>query len=301
MKVFKKRKKNYSGHVNDYLSTFIIHYSPLKQRRNHLESSPLVLLNPTWITEDIVTDYQSEIPALMEKNSLENEYIFCNFSHKKLARKLLANSYSSTQERRKAHFKAAIASKLPKNFFPKLTSSYSNVYNDVTKYKVSNQIHELVWMHIAALLSGITHDTPWILVLEDDSVLSEDMYFDFRSNLLSIISEVRNEKTIIFLNSSRDMTNRYNKEKLISAGLYQVKPRTARNASAYMISRDFAILLVSELKTKRNRMNFPPDYMLDIACDKFKIKTYWQNPPMFPQGSETGYYKSNMEGQRSEK
>ena len=296
-----KNKNNFPGHVTDYLSTFIIHYSPLKQRRNYLESSPLVLLNPTWITETIVTDYQSKIPALIKKNNLENQYDFCNISHKKLARKLLANSYSSTQRRRKAHFKATIASRLPESFFPKLTRTYSNIYNDVTKYKVSNQIYELVWMHIAALLSGITQRTPWILVLEDDSVLDENMYSDFRSNLLSIISEIRSKKTIIFLNSSRDMKNPYNKERLISAGLYQVKPRTARNASAYMISRDFAVMLVSELKNGRNRMNFPPDYMLDIACEKFKIKTYWQNPPMFPQGSETGYYKSNMDGHRAEK
>jgi hypothetical protein len=295
-----KNKCNYPENVTSYLSTFIIHYSPLKQRRNYIESSPLVLLNPTWITETIVTDHQSRIPALIEKNNLENEYNFCNLSHKKLARKLLANSYSSTQRRRKAHFKAAIASKLPRSFFPKLTNTYSNVYNDLTKYKVSNQVHELVWMHIAALLSGIAQNTQWILVLEDDSILNEDMYPDFRSDLLSIISKIRNEKTIIFLNSSRDMENLYNKETLISAGLYQVKPRTARNASAYMISYDFAIMLVSELEDKNNKMNFPPDYMLDIACEKFKIKTYWQNPPMFPQGSETGYYESHLEGHRVE-
>ena len=284
----------------DDVMTLILHYTPLTDRAKYLKSSQVMNLHPVWITERDISSTQGDLFEIQKIKREGATNYFSNYSKFLLARKLLGNSYASTQDRRIAFIKAFIASRLPKKVFPSVTNTFVEVLKDVNHFVVPKPIQELVWMHVQALVLGVSSGVKWILVLEDDSVLNDKLYESLESSLLRITKSVENTKTIVFLNSSETMTNLYNCPRKTPDGLFRVRPRTGRNASAYLISRDAAIMILNALRVPGNSINFPPDFMLEIAIQKFKFKTFWQDPPLFVPGSENGSYYSNLEGKRSQ-
>lgn len=254
--------------------------------------------NPTWICETDVKDSENQLSLLLRKipdgSSLRS---FCGYSTNRIATILLGNSYANTQNRQIAHYKSLIASLLPKKLFPSKTSGFTNFFSEAENLTVSESVLEVCMQHLLAILKGIQTMTPWILILEDDAVLNKVDDLDI-SSLVAISKNFIPKKTIIHLNSSRDMTDKFNGSSKDFNGVYRIKPPSTRNACAYLISRDASEMIIQALMKSGIPRNLPIDFLLQIASRSFNFKTFWQEPPLFLQGSETGYYASNFEGNR---
>jgi hypothetical protein len=78
-------------------------------------------------------------------------------------------------------------------------------------------------------------------------------------------------------------------------GLFKVKPASTRCAVAYMVSRDLG-LKMNDIIDKHGVPNWLPiDLIYQALLRKCKATAYWQDPPIFIQGSENGSYKSTFE------
>ena len=285
--------------IKSKVSMFIVHYTPLQKRKLYIQNSLIRNFNPQWIDEKLVRDAENPLSLFLDKAGVfKTPQEFCNYSPKKIARVLLGNSYANTQNRKVAHFKALVASYLPTFIFQSSTQTYQKFLEEAYNFRVSSATLELCTQHLLALFMGINNMTPWILVLEDDSVINESSYADL--NLLTELpSFFSAKKTIIHLNSSRDMTDAFKHHSQKFGGIYRVSPPSTRNASAYLISRDIAKLIIGEIVKSGIPKNLPIDFLLQVASRHFRVKTYWQEPPLFFQGSETGQYASNFDGNRS--
>lgn len=162
---------------------------------------------------------------------------------------------------------------------------------------VSESIQELTQMHLFALEQGIESGDNWILVLEDDVILNTN-YYNSTTFLIELASQLHPRQSIVFLNSSRDLPHKFRTRRAKSPKdtIYLIKPPTVRNSCSYLISRDAAILTVNFAKGFSDPL--PSDYLLQVAARFLQIQTYWQEPPFFLQGSELGFYNSNLEGNR---
>jgi GR25 family glycosyltransferase involved in LPS biosynthesis len=146
-------------------------------------------------------------------------------------------------------------------------------------------------MHITAIKKGIVANSTWILVLEDDAVPSEGA-FDQIGDLVKGIKPVN---TWVNLNSGAGLLRTKSDKKPDRYGLFEVKPASTRCAVAYLITRDLAIKMV-ELIDQHGVPNWLPiDFIYQALLRKSKAKAYWQDPPLFIQGSEDGSYKSTFE------
>ena len=77
-------------------------------------------------------------------------------------------------------------------------------------------------------------------------------------------------------------------------GIYRVSPIGVRCTTSYLISRETAECLNTLFDVHGIQDWLPIDVHIQIALQKIRAKSYWQDPPLFSQGSEDGSYKSNL-------
>ena len=283
---------------NNKITTYIIHFSLLSDRKSYLENSIIRELMPTWIDENLVVQENNELVLFLKKKSInEYEEYFCALSTEKLVTIFLGNSYASTQNRLVAHSKAIIARYLPKSIFRESTKSYHKFLKEAYQFVPSEAIIQVCSQHLLALVKGVQDKSPWILGLEDDAVFNSHLFPDL-SILNAIPEKYSKGKRIFHLNSSNDMNFKLNKFTKRRNLFYRIRPASTRNACAYLISLDAAREIIEAVGRHGLPNYLPIDFLLQVASRVLKIKTYWCEPPLFFQGSESGHYKSNFEGNR---
>jgi GR25 family glycosyltransferase involved in LPS biosynthesis len=150
---------------------------------------------------------------------------------------------------------------------------------------------ELILMHIKAIKAGYDSNCPWILILEDDARISEKVKVDIEL----ICKMYQKEKTILInLNSGANMHHTRSDPKPNQFGIYRVRPIGVRCTTSYLINRETAKKLLNLFNHYKPQDWLPIDVQIQIAVQKLKGKTYWQDPPIFIQGSEDGTYLSNL-------
>ena len=153
-----------------------------------------------------------------------------------------------------------------------------------------NQL-ELSAMHLQAIRAGLNSNKEWILVLEDDAILNRD----FEKEIMSILTKYKHKKRIfINLNSGAGMSRTSSDPKPDEHGIYRVSPIGVRCTTAYLINRETAECLDLLFAEYGIQDWLPIDVHIQIALQKIRAKSYWQDPPLFSQGSEDGSYKSNL-------
>jgi hypothetical protein len=150
---------------------------------------------------------------------------------------------------------------------------------------------ELSAMHVAAIQAGYESKMPWILVLEDDARISSKLNLDIES-VCKMYQKKR--KVFINLNSGAGMLHTKSDPKPNELGIYRVRPIGVRCTTSYLINRFTAGKLLDLFRAEKLQDWLPIDIQMQIALQKIKAKTYWQDPPMFTQGSEDGTYSSNL-------
>jgi hypothetical protein len=262
------------------LSIFIVHYSKLTDRKaflnNMIQENKLKV---EWVTEsnfDLV------------KRPLINSKRILGISEKKLGMDLGISSRSLVFTRRKARLQGYIL------FFRSFIGRKNNTYTTGSlppKTQLPISWQEVQCMHVTALKKGIASESKWILILEDDAVPTKeafDLIEDFTKNINTL-------NTWVNLNSGAGLMRTKSDSEPDMYGLFKVKPASTRCAVAYMVSRDLG-LKMNDIIDKHGVPNWLPiDLIYQALLRKCKATAYWQDPPIFIQGSENGSYKSTFE------
>jgi len=265
------------------ISTYVIHYSRLTNRRVFLDKALKVnQISAEWVTEN---DFEP-----VKTSSIDSVKIL-GVSQKVLGMYLGVNSRSLVYTRRKARIQGYVL------FIRSFISKKNNTYTTGSlpeRVGLPVAVQEVKYMHITAIRKGINSSTNWILVLEDDAVPTKGAF-----DLVSRITEtIKPTNTWINLNSGAGLKWTKSDPVPDGFGLYKVVPAATRCVAAYLISRDLAIKIIELIDKYGLPEWLPIDFILQAALRKTKARTFWQEPVSFLQGSEEGHYKSSLEGKR---
>jgi len=267
------------GSTSD-LSIYIVHYSKLLDRKRFLNK----VINENNITVEWVTEHDFK----SVKRPLFNSNKVLGVSEKKLGMDLGITARSLVFSRRKARIQGQIL------FFRSFIGKRNNRYTTGSlppKVPLPISWQEVQFMHITALNKGIKSKSSWILILEDDAVPIEGA-FKFIQDLAR---NMNSYNSWINLNSGAGLIRTKSDGEPDEYGLFKVKPASTRCAVAYMISRDLA----TKMKRIIDEHGLPDWLPIDLAYQallrKAKATSYWQEPPMFIQGSEDGSYISSFD------
>lgn len=151
---------------------------------------------------------------------------------------------------------------------------------------------EVQQMHLLALSQGVASGRKWILVMEDDCIFDNSAF----SRVSQIAGLFNPDQPIwISLNSGAGLLKTKSDKLIGHDGLFRVKPPAVRCSTAYLISSTFANDFLSLVEKWGLPDWLPIDYIFHIAMRRIRnVKTFWQDPPIFLQGSEIGAYKSGL-------
>jgi hypothetical protein len=260
------------------LSIQIVHYSPLTERFAYLNDLQLHI-EKNFITEKNID--LSLIKYIHTKQVFGLKPMRYGFNLGVNARSLKFSRRRSTLEGLRLILIALL--------FPKLKFITTGTIPTFTKLK-RNQL-ELSAMHTHAIKSGLNTNQDWILILEDDAILTRE----FKDEILSIMKKYDNQNRIfINLNSGAGMNHTSSDPEPDELGIYRVIPIGVRCTTSYLINRKTAKSLNTLFDEYGIQDWLPIDVHMQIALQKIRVKTYWQDPPLFSQGSENGSYKSNL-------
>jgi hypothetical protein len=267
---------------SDFLDVYVVHYTRLKKRKNYLVS---VLakqrVNPFWVTEKNYIDYKRETP-------IDGKILGVN--EKLVGMDLGINSRSLTRSRRKARLEGYLL------FFRSyLSRSNTHSTGSLPSRKVlGNAWLELQRMHLTALQLGAKSGSKWILILEDDAVPSANSFNTIEEIAQTMIAR----NTWINLNSGAGLSRTKSEKIMNKSGLFRVKPAATRCAVAYLVSHDLAVKILRSAVNDGIPDWLPIDNYLQVLLRKFKVKSYWIEPELFEQGSESGLFQSGFENLR---
>lgn len=261
------------------LTTLVVHYTPLKKRYIYLSEVLGAILPIRFITEDKIQVKNQEFAHSRKVFGLSPERYGFNLG---------VNSRSLTSSRKKATiegFRLLIIGLL-------LRRKKHILFGSIPDFvRMGDNQLELIMMHIGAIKAGYDSKTPWILILEDDARKSEEIHIDIEL----ICKMYKKEKTILInLNSGANMHRTKSDPKPNQFGIYRVRPIGVRCTTSYLINRETAKKLLELFNHYKPQDWLPIDVQIQIAMQKIKGKTFWQDPPIFIQGSEDGTYLSNL-------
>jgi hypothetical protein len=275
------------------LSTYIIHYTPLAERKRAIESNDVLrALGHTYITEkDVARLYNDFSNAIYRASRASNSIdlklrIF--FQVKQISHILWHHKEAimhqiqaiSRPESRLQHELSAIDIK---QFYFQALAAYTEKNT------------ELSMQHIAALELFLDSSNNLCLILEDDSVPSvfcEDI--EMLSGSLSSYWPIMTEPSFIDLSSSLGFypsRNTLLTDASHPCKLGKMEYGQTRCSSAYLVNRSAAALILK--KTLERGLFLPIDWHLSYILSAQRIPTWWALIPMFDQGSQTHAYISN--------
>ena len=259
---------------------FVVHYSPLEERRLALKELTLRLGYEThWITE---TSQFLKLSFSDDKKAFGVPFRLSSLD-------LSNNSRSIIKSRRSARVEGMLlylASFVGKRKLKLLTP----VPNPPA---LEPKLLELSQMHLTALYLSANKSWEWLLVLEDDAVFNPDL---LSRMIPEIVRKYLQTKKPVWINLSSGANLVRTKSDPVpdNWGIYRIRPWGTRCSSGYLINSEFVKQTLS-LVDKFGFPNWAPiDNAYQIIMRGIKAKTYWQDPSSIQQGSETGIYKSNL-------
>ena len=262
---------------------YVIHYSKLRDRhRRILEAFEKSDYRIEWITEK---NFQKSFHTNADSKKVYG------ISKSLIGMDLGINSRSLVFSRKRAQIQGWVL----------LVRAYLQRRISLTRgslpsgEKLANAWLEVQQMHITALRKGVENGADWILVLEDDAVLSR--------NFFSSIEWVKqnynsSEKIWINLNSAAELKHTKSDPKPDKFGFFRLKPAVTRATVAYMVSAPLAIGMVGLVQKEGLPDWMPIDYVYQVMLRSLQAKSFWQDPPSVIQGSEAGIFKSGFDSLR---
>ena len=269
----------------DLFQTYVIHFSPLEERRKFLESNLDSSLSVEWITES------NFVPGIVHYNLNPNVF---SVSPARISMDVRNNGRSMTVSRKRALIEGVLLYLL--SSIPKFRNFRFSSLPDVSELPAA--ILELGEMHVSALRKALLEECPWALVLEDDAIPKANWV----SRVSQIVeSEWPKQPIWINLNSGADLQPTASDKKHDKLDLFQIKPPATRCSTAYLVNKEYISCFIELVNLYGLPAWLPMDYIFQVANRKLRAKSFWAEPEVFTQGSETGHYLSNLSNKRDKK
>lgn len=273
------------------LSTSVIHYTPLVDRRQNVD----ILLDvfrcysPSLITESYVSEFTTRRHHLLCSNRSE---LFRRRQAPIVADAVILNASRNTFRGLTKEQKDAVA------LDPSILET-SFPFIDLSPPGLGTIEHCL--QHYCAMAGMLVKGSEWNVVLEDDALLiSESRLLAFLELLLDYTSFSRCNPIYIDLSNGCGLTPGHDidtsftysrDEKLSRMHL----PRT-RTSVAYLYNKKFAEEAVQYLK----QIYMAIDWHMTFVMNSIGAECYWIDKPLFTEGSAQSVYKGNASNRRSE-
>ena len=264
--------------LEELLDIYIIHYTKLCNRREFLELKVPNLSSVNWITEEL-----AEIPSTRFS---DDRKVF-GLSPRLIGMDLGINSRSLTRSRKKARFEG----------YQLLLASYVHGRReDLVAAQIQNRarlkpgILDNLKQHLHAIHKGSTSSKPFVLILEDDAVPNEYAWNEIEKYLNSSSQN----RLFAFVGSGANLTRTSSDRHVDSFGFFSTGTYCSRTAVATLYSKD--VLVRAQCLVSRYGVPdwMPIDYLIQALARRMRIKTIWQEPPWFEQGSENGLFRSSL-------
>jgi len=264
--------------LEELLDIYIIHYTQLRDRRNFLESKVPNLSAINWVTEDSVE---------IDSAKFSDDRKIFGLSPRFIGMDLGINSRSLTRSRKKAKFEG---------YQLLLASFVHERKEDLVASQIQNRarlkpgILDNLKQHLHAIHEGSTSSKPFVLILEDDAVPNEYAWNEIEKYLNSSSQN----RLFAFVGSGANLTRTSSDRHIDSFGFFSTGTYCSRTAVATLYSRDVLVLAQSLVSRYGVPDWMPIDYLIQALARRMRIKTIWQEPPWFEQGSESGLFKSSL-------
>ncbi len=263
----------------NFVDVFVVHYTKLEERKKFLERFFIDQgITPTWVTESTFIDFKQEEPVRKKVIGVNEKLVGMDLG---------INSRSISKSRRHARIEGRI-------LFLRSYLTRKNMLSTGSlpiKRSLEGAWLELQRMHLTAIHEGIQSDKNWILVLEDDA-LPNALAFE---KIRKIMQTISSENVWMNLNSGAGLGRTKSENQINTLGLFEVKPAATRCAVAYLISRDLGKKFVKSAIEDGIPNWLPVDVYFQVLLRKFNAKSFWIEPELFRQGSETGDFRSGFE------
>ena len=261
-----------------FLDVYVIHFTPLENRKIKLEQALSSITDVEWITEAILNE--TKVTFSSEKKVLD-------IVPRLIGMDLGINSRSLTRSRRKAKlegFKLLLASYIhPRG--EELVASAIQV-----REKLPTGVLDNLKQHLVALDRASKSDKPFTLILEDDALPRTEAL----KQIVDFLATTKSKNLILFCGDGAGLKRTKSDKPGDKYGIFPTRTFCSRTAVATLYSKD-VILAVHQVVNQYGVPNWMPiDYLLQVAARKIRVKTFWQEPAWFGQGSESGEFKSSL-------
>lgn len=261
------------------VALFIVHYSPLENRRIELEEAARKLKLPTfWVTEDCVK---------FNESLFSGDYQPFGVSQRLIAMDRSNNSRSIVKSRmlvRIEGFFLLLASLFLKRKMLYLTD---NPFPKKEPYKIL----ELSLMHYQCLKMACDLQLEWALVVEDDAIIDI-------SNVEKVIQNLDSLKfskpAWYNLSAGANLNRTKSDPRPDYLGMFRIRPWATRCSSGYLVNSKFFYSAQKLLECNGIPNWTAIDVIYQIIMRKVRAVVYWQHPASIMQGSELGIYPSNL-------
>jgi hypothetical protein len=264
------------------LKTLVIHYSPLTKRRDYIEKTLSGQLKFEFITEGQKSKFTFE--STMSNGAF-------GVSTKKIAMDLGVNSRTRIKSRRQSRIEGWVY--LAYSGIP-WTNQEIILGSLPPRVGLEEEILEVTQMHLRALERGVEEGVEWLLVLEDDAILTEN----FSRTVNSVTQRITNKPIWINLNSGAGLGHTSSDPMVDACGLFRVKPASTKCATAYLINKSYMLKSCKVLSNHGVPTWLPIDNIYQVINRRIRARSYWSHPEVVIQGSESGKYKSNLDKRR---
>jgi hypothetical protein len=257
------------------LSIAVVHFTPLKDRKQSLEK-----VIPSEITCRWFTERQIFSPLQWE----ESKSIF-GLNPRRIGMDLGINSRSLSRTWMRAQIEGLILftlSYLPILEIEIVTGDY------LTWKKLPEGQLENLKQHISAMRWLLDSNSDFGLVLEDDALPTKEAW-----NCLDRLLSKRLPKFYVaFIGSGANLNN--TKKRRDELNFYRMNTFSSRTAVATLYSKSALLRFLDLIDNYGIPDSVPIDVLIQVFLRKVRFRPFWQDPPSFVQGSESGTYESSF-------
>ena len=261
-----------------FLDVYVIHFTPLENRKIKLEQALSSITDVEWITEAMLNE--TKVTFSSEKKVL-------GIAPRLIGMDLGINSRSLTRSRRKAKlegFKLLLASYIhPRG--EELVASAIQV-----REKLPTGVLDNLKQHLVALDRASKSKKPFTLILEDDALPRTDAL----NEIADFLTSAKSKNLMLFCGDGAGLHRTTSDKRGDQYGIFPTRTYGSRTAVATLYSKD-VILAAQKLMVQYGVPDWMPiDYLLQVAARKLRVNTFWQDPSWFGQGSESGEFQSSL-------
>lgn len=260
---------------NEKLSVSIVHFTPLEERKSFLESVIPKQLSVEWCTEK----------NIRIKPRVNNSTSILGVNPRRIGMDLGVNSRSLSRSWSRARLEGQFYFLL--SHFPGVDVKL--VIGDFVNWsKLPKSQEDNLLQHLTAMQSLLQTGKQFGLLLEDDAIPSVNTW----EMLEKLLERELPDFYVAFLGSGANLS--YENKKRDEFGMYRIDTFSSRTSVATLFSRPALEEFLGLIESYGIPDYVPIDVLVQVFLRKKRYKPFWQDPPTFIQGSESGAYKSSL-------